>query len=81
MVYISARLSKTVYVYLLATNNSNNVIFFGHSTLEMDYHPLLLLAERALSRDYPCKIWSSETLYLSDSRARAIIHYSLLHVE
>ena len=51
----------------------------GQYALENDPHPwLLLLAERALSRDYPCKMWSSKTLYLTDSRARAIIHYCML---
>ena len=35
----------------------------------------LLLAERAISTDYPCKMWSSETLYLTASS------FIILHVE
>ena len=39
------------------------------------YHQrILLLAERALSRDYSVKMWSSKTLYLTASRAEG--HYS-----
>ena len=38
----------------------------------------LLLAERAISRDYLVKMWSSKMLYLTASRAEG--HYSgLMH--
>ena len=39
-------------------------------------HHTLLLAERALSRDYPCKC-GLQKHYLTASRARAIIHYCM----
>ena len=69
------KLPPILYGKSLITCNATFVCGLGYQ------QAILLLAERALSRDYPCKMWSSETLYLTASRAGAIIHYSLLHVK
>ena len=41
------------------------------TTIERDIgHDPLLLVERALSRDFPCKMWSSENQYLTASQSK-----------
>ena len=39
--------------------------FYAQLQSQVEKHLLLLLIERALNKDYPCKMWSSENQYLT----------------